>query len=87
MYNDAGRAQRDLQEYVPSDLVLLVGDAGTGKTHILYCFSKEKVPANIMPTIALEYTSKIVTLDNQRVVRAQIWDTSGQEQYRALTMK
>ena len=40
-----------------------------------------------MPTIALEYTSKIMTLDNQRVVRAQIWDTSGQEQYRALTMK
>jgi Ras-related protein Rab-11A len=66
---------------------VLIGDAGTGKTHILYCFSKEKVPANIMPTIALEYTSKIVTLDNQRVVRAQIWDTSGQEQYRALTMK
>lgn len=39
-----------------------------------------------MPTIALEYTSKIMPLDAHRTVRAQIWDTSGQEQYRALTM-
>ena len=31
-----------------------------------------------MPTIALEYTSKIVQLDEGRIVRAQIWDTSGQ---------
>ena len=43
--------------------VILIGDANTGKTHILYSFSKEKVPTNIMPTIALEYTSKIVQLD------------------------
>jgi len=31
-----------------------------------------------MPTIALEYTSQIVTLDDNRVVRVQIWDTAGQ---------
>lgn len=40
-----------------------------------------------MPTIALEYTSKIMELEPNKNVRAQIWDTSGQEQYRALTMK
>lgn len=40
-----------------------------------------------MPTIALEYTSKIIQIDNNKNIRAQIWDTSGQEQYRALTMK
>jgi GTPase SAR1 family protein len=40
-----------------------------------------------MPTVALEYTSKIVELQDRRFVRTQIWDTAGQEQYRALTMK
>ncbi len=86
MIYDAVIDQRNLQEYSCPDEVILVGDAGVGKTHILYSFSKDKVPTNIMPTIALEYTSKLVEIEN-KIVRAQIWDTSGQEQYRALTMK
>jgi small GTP-binding protein len=81
------RTQRYLQEYPHSHAVILVGDAGTGKTNIIYSFTKEKIPNNIMPTVALEYTSKVVELDDKRRVKAQIWDTAGQEQYRALTMK
>lgn len=49
--------QNELSEIYKSNpsfiAVILIGDANTGKTHILYCFSKEKVPTNIMPTIAL----------------------------------
>lgn len=68
-------------------LVILVGDASTGKTHLSFGFIKEKLPNNIPPTVAVEFASKVVTLDNNRKVKAQIWDTAGQETYRALTMK
>jgi len=40
-----------------------------------------------MPTVAVEFSSKLVTLDNQQVVKTQIWDTAGQESYRSLTMR
>ena len=31
-----------------------------------------------MPTIAVEFSSKLVTLDNGEVSKIQIWDTAGQ---------
>jgi len=40
-----------------------------------------------MPTIAVEFSSKLVTLNNGQVVKTQIWDTAGQESYRSLTMR
>jgi GTPase SAR1 family protein len=39
-----------------------------------------------MPTIAVEFSSKLVTINNQ-VFKTQIWDTAGQETYRSLTMR
>ena len=33
----------------------------------------------------MEFTSKIVTLNNNVTVKAQIWDTAGSERYRAMT--
>jgi len=55
----------------------MVGDAGTGKSHIVYCYVKEKVPNNIMPTVAVEFAPKLALVDNRRV-KVQIWDTAGQ---------
>lgn len=69
------------------DAVILVGDAGTGKTHIAYTFSRDRPPTNIMPTVAVEFSSKSLLLDTGRKVRVQTWDTAGQETYRAITMK
>jgi len=31
-----------------------------------------------MPTVAVEFTSKLVKLDNGTTLKAQIWDTAGQ---------
>lgn len=55
----------------------MVGDAGTGKTNIVYCYTKEKVPNNIMPTVAVEFAPKLTIIDNHKV-KIQIWDTAGQ---------
>ncbi len=42
--------------------VIVVGDASVGKTNIIHCYSKGKVANNTMPTVGVEYTSKIVPL-------------------------
>jgi small GTP-binding protein len=36
-------------------------------------------------TIGVEFTTKFVTLDNGYVIKLQLWDTAGAEQYRAIT--
>jgi len=42
---------------------------------------------NSGPTLAIEYQTKNIVLQNGSIVKAQIWDTSGSERYRAITTK
>ena len=58
--------------------VIVIGDAGVGKTNFVYTFDKGRKPLNINPTIGVEFTSKIVRLSDGRKTKAQIWDTAGQ---------
>jgi len=65
--------------------IVLVGDAGVGKTHLLNRYIKGTLPKNNVPTIGVEFATRTVTLANGGKVKAQIWDTAGQERYRAIT--
>ena len=65
--------------------MVLVGDTGVGKTHIVSRFIKGKLPTHQLPTIGVEFSTKTVQLKNGGVVKAQIWDTAGQERYQAIT--
>ena len=38
------------------------------------------------PTLGVEYATKNQTMQDGAVVKAQIWDTAGQEKYRAITV-
>ena len=38
-----------------------------------------------MSTIGLDYRLKTMVLNNQRIVKVQLWDTAGQDKYRAIT--
>ena len=67
-------------------VVIVVGDAAVGKTNLIYVFDKGRKPLAANPTIGVQFTSKTVHLNDGRRVRAQIWDTAGQEQFRAVTM-
>jgi GTPase SAR1 family protein len=42
--------------------VIVVGDASVGKTNIIHCYSKGKIANNTMPTVGVEFTSRIVPL-------------------------
>jgi len=68
-----------------SSLVILVGDTGVGKTHLLSRYIKNSLPKNKYPTIGVEFATKAVPLKAGGTVKAQIWDTAGQERFRAIT--
>ena len=56
-------------------IVILVGDAGVGKTYLLSRYIKGSLPKNKHPTIGVEFATKPVPLKTGGTVKAQIWDT------------
>jgi len=66
-------------------LVILVGDMGVGKSSLLSKYVKGTFPTSPLPTIAIEFATKIIQLREGGYVKAQIWDTAGQEKYKSIT--
>mmetsp|Transcript_26126 Transcript_26126/g.46468 ORF Transcript_26126/g.46468 Transcript_26126/m.46468 type:complete len:218 (+) Transcript_26126:1519-2172(+) len=79
----ADRMQDEEYDYLYK--VVLVGDAGVGKTHLLSRYVKGTLPKHPQATIGVEFATRIVPLRSGGTVKAQIWDTAGQERYRAIT--
>ena len=64
---------------------MLIGDASVGKTCLLNRYLKNSIPKKLTPTIGVEFATKIIPLKDNISIKAQIWDTAGQEKYRAMT--
>ena len=64
--------------------IILIGDAGTGKTNILTKFAHNKFEMQSSPTIGVELTCKQFSINKDKI-NAHIWDTAGQERYKSLT--
>ena len=59
-----------------------------GKTCIIQNYSKgTSAFLNYRPTLGIDYVSKNIELPNSHTVKAQIWDTAGQENYRSITVE
>ena len=65
--------------------VVLVGDAPVGKTHLLSHYIKNNLPKKATATIGVESAEPTVQLAVGGTVKTQIWDTAGEERYRAVT--
>ena len=67
--------------------VVLLGESGVGKTSIISRFIDDVFEEELETTTAASYAGKnMVFKDYQnQVVNFEIWDTAGQEKYRALT--
>jgi small GTP-binding protein len=65
--------------------VLLLGDSAVGKTCFLLRYSDDSFTENHISTIGLDYRLKIITLENDKNIKMQIWDTAGQDRFRAIT--
>lgn len=64
--------------------VVLIGDSSVGKTNLLSRFTKNEFSQSSLTTLGVEFATKSVEV-NDKVVKAQIWDTAGQETFRAIT--
>ncbi|KAL4429431.1 hypothetical protein ABPG74_021018 [Tetrahymena malaccensis] len=73
-----------MEEPTPSYKIILVGDSSVGKTCIYSKYAKNQYPKNVEPTIGQEFKTKPITLPDGKLVKANLWDTAGQEKYRSL---
>jgi len=74
-----------MNTYSPIYKVILVGDSGVGKTCLLSMYVKG-ICGPTIPTIAVEFCTKEIELDNGTKVKVQLWDTAGQERFKSLAM-
>ena len=66
--------------------VVLLGESGVGKTSIISRFINGTFEESLMSTNGASYVCRNLTFPEyqNRMIRFEIWDTAGQEQYRAL---
>ena len=64
--------------------IILIGDSGVGKTNITTRFVDDKFMAESRTTIGIDFKASTFNVNNEEV-KAQIWDTGGQERYKCIT--
>lgn len=70
-------------EYQHLYKILLIGDAGVGKSCLLRQFADSKYDDCLTSTIGVDFKIKTIQL-NGKNIKLQIWDSAGQERYRTL---
>lgn len=60
--------------------IIVVGDAAVGKTALSVRFTEGKFKDDYKMTIGVDFSIKKMEVDN-KIVKIQIWDTGGQEQF------
>ena len=64
--------------------ILFVGDSGTSKTSLMNRLLYDKFEENIPSTKASSYSPKLIKSKMEKDIIIDIWDNSGQEQYKSL---
>lgn len=64
--------------------LLIIGDSGVGKSCFLLQFTEGDFKEDHNVTIGVEYGAKTVKVADKNL-KLQIWDTAGQESFRAIT--
>ena len=65
--------------------IIIIGDTSVGKTALLSKYLKGIFQASPLPTVATEFATKIIQIKEGGYIKAQIWDTAGQEKYKSIT--
>ena len=64
--------------------IIIVGDSAVGKSNIGTRYIEDKFSSETKATVGVEFFTKNIEL-NKCNIRAHIWDTAGQEKFRAIT--
>lgn len=65
--------------------VLVVGNAGVGKTSIIKRYAHDIFSEQYMSTIGVDFALKVIQMSDAQVIRLQLWDIAGQEQFGSMT--
>ena len=65
--------------------IIIIGDTCVGKTAILSKYLKGVFPTSPLSTVATEFATKIIQIKEGGYIKAQIWDTAGEEKYKSIT--
>ena len=80
MYDDE-EAEDDCHLYK----ILLLGDSSVGKSCLLLRYCDNSFQDAHLTTIGLDFRLKTIALEENRKVKMQIWDTAGEDRFRAIT--
>mmetsp|Transcript_22207 Transcript_22207/g.35706 ORF Transcript_22207/g.35706 Transcript_22207/m.35706 type:complete len:203 (-) Transcript_22207:422-1030(-) len=64
--------------------LVIIGDAGVGKSSLLLRFTEDNFSTNYISTIGVDFRFRTLNI-KQKIVKLQIWDTAGQERFRTIT--
>jgi len=64
--------------------IVLIGDAGVGKSTMLRKYTDDTYCEGYISTIGVDFKIKTINIDD-KIVKLQIWDTAGQERFRTIT--
>ena len=65
--------------------ILLLGDSAVGKSCLLLRYCENSFQESHLTTIGLDFRLKTVNLEDKRKIKVQIWDTAGEDRFRAIT--
>ncbi len=71
-YQQQQQQQRPLVEYILK--ILVVGDAGVGKTSLLKRYVHSQALTTYKPTIGVDFIMKVIQWDKDTIVKLQLWD-------------
>ena len=75
----------DEEEELKVVKVVLIGESGVGKTAITNYFLHETFESDIPVTTSAAYASKTIKYNEAKdIIKFDVWDTAGQENYRSL---
>ena len=65
--------------------ILILGDSSVGKTCFLMRYADNIFQETHMSTIGIDYKLKNIYLEDDKLVKLQIWDTAGQDRFHSIT--
>lgn len=64
---------------------IIIGSPAVGKSSLLSQYLNDVFMEEYEVTVGIEFGAKIIHLQDQTMVKLQIWDTAGQENFKSIT--
>eukprot|EP00825_Cyclidium_porcatum_P005683 TRINITY_DN12787_c0_g1_i1.p1 TRINITY_DN12787_c0_g1~~TRINITY_DN12787_c0_g1_i1.p1 ORF type:complete len:267 (+),score=61.17 TRINITY_DN12787_c0_g1_i1:111-911(+) len=79
------KIKEESQETLIKFKVLLVGDSTVGKSSIIRRYIDNEFEFGMSRTVGVDYRAKRLKTEDKQTVVLNVWDTAGQEKFRAIT--